>query len=306
MNIQDFRIFFDIVYYNSFSQAAVHNHVSQSAVSQAVRRIEEELNSKLIDRSARPFNLTKAGKRFYEGSKKMLDTYETIKAEVLAGDEDIAGIVRVGAIYSVGLIELNQYIQKFIRMHPKCNVRLSYQRPNLIYDMLDKDEIDMGVVSYPTSRSDIKIERWRNESMALVCHPDHPLAIRSRIAARQLHGEKLIAFDPDLQIRKEIDKWLASSDIEVDVVMEFDNIENIKQAVEINAGVAILPLPTVERDMHYRHLAVVPLETSRLIRPVGIVYKKHKKLDDVALNFIDYLMSVPDMAAPPRTSVAGS
>ncbi|MBN1516539.1 LysR family transcriptional regulator [Candidatus Sumerlaeota bacterium] len=296
MNIQDFKIFFDIVTHNSFSQAAAMNHVSQSAVSQTVRRLESELNCRLIDRSVRPFQLTRAGKHFFEGSKKILNLFESLCSEVQASEteEEIAGVVRVAAIYSVGLVELNQRIQLFVRLHPKTNVRLAYQRPNLIYDSLDRDEVDLGVVSYPLPRKDLKILHWRNERMALVCHPDHPLSRQNSITADLLQGVKLIAFDRDLPIRKQIDKWLLKNGIEAEIVMEFDNVENIKQAVEVKAGASILPLPTVKRDVHYRYLSVVPLESAELIRPVGILHKKHKPLSTASQAFIKFLLDSTD------------
>ena len=93
-----------------------------------------------------------------------------------------------------------------------------------------------------------------------------------------LQGEKFVAFDRDLAVRKAIDRALKQHDVKVEVVMEFDNVETIKQAIGINAGVSILPRPTVLNESGMRTLAVTPLALPGLVRPVGIIHRRGRRL----------------------------
>ena len=125
--------------------------------------------------------------------------------------------------------------------------------------------------------------------MVLTCVPDHQLAQQRAIKVQQLNGERYVAFDRELRIRREVDRFLHGHGVSVDVVLEFDNIENIKKAVEIAAGVALLPLPTLFREINAGTLAAVPLEDSRFVRPLGIIRQRHHKLGPMAQQFLDCL-----------------
>ncbi len=127
--------------------------------------------------------------------------------------------------------------------------------------------------------------------MVLVCAPGHRLAKFETVTFEDLAGEKVIGFDNDLTIRREIDRVLQLHDVEVAVAMEFDNIETIKRAVEIGAGVALLPEPTVLREVESGSLAMVPLATEELVRPLGIIHRRGKELGSTTRRFIELLQS---------------
>jgi hypothetical protein len=127
--------------------------------------------------------------------------------------------------------------------------------------------------------------------MVLVCAPGHRLAGLESVAFEDLAGAKVIGFDSDLTIRREIDRVLALHDAEVRVTMEFDNIETIKRAVEIDAGVALLPEPTVLREVEAKTLAMVPLASDELVRPLGIIHRRGKELASTTRRFIELLRS---------------
>ena len=106
---------------------------------------------------------------------------------------------------------------------------------------------------------------------------------------QDLNGEKFVAFDPDLGIRKAIDRALKQRNIRVNVVMEFDNIETIKEAIAIGAGVSILPRPTVQKETEIGSLAAIPLGIPDLVRPVGIIHRRQKHLSPTVTRFIESL-----------------
>lgn len=289
MQLRALKVFCDVVGYRSFSRAAEENGISQSGASQVVHQLEAGLGARLIDRSKRPFVLTPAGETYYAGCRRIVERYVALEDEIRTMNQEPAGRLRVASIYSVGLHYMNQCLKRFMTQWPKVNVRLEYQHPNRVCDMVEHDQADVGLISYPKSTRTITALPWREEPMLLVCHPQHRLATAGVRSLRSLDGEKMIGFDASLTIRREIDRVLDQHGVEVDVVMEFDNIETIKRAVEIDAGIALLPEPTVAREVQAGSLAAVRLPTDELKRPIGIIHRRGKELGKAARRFIELL-----------------
>jgi len=142
---------------------------------------------------------------------------------------------------------------------------------------------------------------WREEEMVVACPPDHPLAPLQAIRPLRLAGEKYVAFDKGLVIRREIDRFLREQGVTVDVTLEFDNIENIKKGIEIGAGLGILPEPTLRQELHAGTLRALHLEGCRLVRPLGIIHRR-QQLNSAARGFIELLRTTTYPAAPGETT----
>jgi len=293
MHFKSLKLFCDVVSRRSFSRAAEENGISQSGASQMVNHLEEHLGVKLIDRTKRPFVLTPEGEAYYDGCRKLVRRYFALEEEVKTLHEEVAGRVSVASIYSIGLSHMNSFVQSFLRKHPKANVRLQYQHPHRVYELVESDQVDLGLVSYPRSSRTLKATAWREEPMVVVCSPRHKLAQRREVSLSELHGCDMVGFDPNLEIRQEIDRALADSGAEVRVAMEFDNTETIKRAVEIDAGLSILPRPTVDREVEAGALIALPLEGANLNRPIGIIQRRGKELGMTATRFMQLLLAQP-------------
>ena len=299
MNLEMLKLYCDIVRLHSFSQGAAANQISQSAASQAIQQMETELDVLLIDRSKRPFMVTPEGRTFYDGCQALLQGFEKVRAHIASARTQITGNVRVAAIYSVGIHIMSDHMQRFMSLHPQAKVRLEYLHPNKVVEAVLNDEADLGILSYPPSNRSLTILPWRDEAMVFVCHPTHRLARRKIITAADLHGENFVAFDADLSIRKAIDRCLRQHDVKVNVVMEFDNIETIKQAIAIGAGVSILPRPTILKEVGNRTLAAAPLSMAELVRPLGIIHRRGKLFTPTIARFLELLRHSDQ--APSRT-----
>ena len=290
MHLKSLKIFCDVVGRRSFSRAASENGISQSGASQTVNTLEEHLGVKLIDRTKRPLVLTPEGEVYYEGCRKLVQRYFALEEEVRTLHEEVAGRVSVASIYSIGLSHMNRFVQSFLRSYPKANVRVQYQHPHRVYELVESDLVDLGLVSYPRSSRTIKATTWREEPMVVVCAPGHRLAALDAVKLEDLHGQEVIAFDSDLEIRHEIDRALAARGVEVRVTMEFDNTETIKRAIEIDAGVSLLPQPTVDREVEAGALVTRPLVGIELKRPIGIIQRRGKELGKTAFRFMQLLL----------------
>jgi DNA-binding transcriptional LysR family regulator len=283
------KVFCDVVSHRSFSDAAAENDISQPGASQMVSQLEDQLGVKLIDRSKRPLVPTPEGEVFYDGCRKLVQRFTALEEEVRTLHQEVSGRVNVASIYSIGLSHMNRFVQEFMQKHPKANVRIQFQHPDRVYEMVETDQVDLGLVSYPKGSRTIKAIDWRDEPMVFVSAPTHPLAKRDKITLDDLDGCDWVSFDPQLQIRRELDRVLAAHDVEMRVVMEFDNIETIKRAIEIGAGVALLPEPTVAKEVQSGSLIARPLKGAALSRPVGIVVRNNKELGAVTNLFIQML-----------------
>lgn len=289
VHLKSLKVFCDVVRQRSFSRAADENEISQSGASQVVNQLETTLGVKLIDRSKRPFVLTPEGEVYYEGCRQVVERYFALEDKVRTLHQEVVGRVRVASIYSVGLHLMSRYLKQFMSQHPKANVRLEYLHPDRVYQSVEDGVADIGLVSYPKSSRTIQAIQWREERMSLVCAPTNPLALRDKVRLSELHGHTMIGFDHGLTIRSEIDKALANQGAAADVVMEFDNVETIKRAIEIDAGMGLLPEPTVVREVNAGTLVAVPLEGEPLVRPLGIIHRRGKELSATAERFIELL-----------------
>jgi DNA-binding transcriptional LysR family regulator len=289
MTLEALRLYCDIVRLRSFSRGAAANQVSQSAASQAIQQLEGELGVQLIDRTKRPFTITSEGRTYHEACRALLQGYEKVLADLAALRGQVTGTVRVAAIYSVGLHDMSRHVQRFTALHPHAKVRLDYLHPQKVVDAVLEDEADLGVLSYPETDRRLAVIPLRSEPMVFVCPPGHRLARRRVVHPADLDGEPFVAFDRDLRIRKAIDRALKQQGVAVNRAMEFDNIETIKQAIGIGAGVSLLPEPTVRREVAQRSLAAVPLALPNLVRPVGIIHRRAKRFTPAAARFIDLL-----------------
>ncbi len=306
MQLEALKIFCDVVRWASFSRGASENGVSQSSASQAVHQLELRLGVKLIDRSKRPLVPTSHGRVYYEGCKDLVGRYLEVENRVkaLENDQNVVGTVRVASIYSVGLNHLTRYVDRFHAMYPGADVRLEYLHPTRVVESVAAGSADLGLISFPKKWPDLTAIPWRDEEMVVAVPPSHRLARQATLDVAELDGEKFVHFDSDLSIRRAIDRFLRKHGVQVETMLEFDNIENIKRAVEISAAVAVLPAPTVAREVDAGTLAAVRFRDHRLTRPLAVLHKSGGGLGLTVQRFLD-LLNTPEAAAKQAVAAAG-
>jgi DNA-binding transcriptional LysR family regulator len=277
MNLDVMKTFCDLVDSGSFSKAAKINLVSQSAVSQQLAKLERQLGTQLVNRGRGLVAPTDAGTAFYEGARDILRRYEALMGEVRSAAEAIRGVLRVGTIYSVGMYCLDPYVKRFIKSHPEVTLRVEYMRAHGIYTAVAAGELALGIVAYPERQRSVAVIPFITEELVAVFHPDHRLARKRAIDAAALSGESMVAFEPDIPTRRHIDRCLKAARVQVVVAMEFDNNETLKRAVEIGAGVTILPRKVVEREVAAGTLAYARFRNAKpWVRPLGILRPRGK------------------------------
>ncbi len=289
MQIETFKIFCDIAETESFSKAAAINEITQSAVSQQIRSLEERYKVMLIERGKKNFSLTQEGRVFLDGSKSILATFDRLAHRILEMQNIVAGDLRIGTVYSIGLHELPPYLKEFRRRYPQVKAKVEYRRSTQLYSEVHDGLLDLGLVAFPVKRKGLKVENFWQDKLVVICPPDHALSRKKSIRLDQLSGEKFILFEPDLPTRKAIDRLFKSQKVDIHVAMEFDNIETVKRAVEIESGISIVPSTTVAQEVLTGSLHSVELDGVDACRPLGIITKRNRATSPALRQFIGLL-----------------
>ena len=288
MDLSQLQLFKDIVQTRSISRGAAHNGVTQSAASQAVQELERSLGTQLLDRSRRPLEILPAGRMLYDLARDVLRRQQEFLVQVEELKGGLGGTVRVAAIYSVGISEMSRLEAEFYKRMPSAQLEVNYLRPEKVYQAVIDDRVDLGLVSYPEATRDVVALPWREEPMVVTCSPDHPFASRECLRPEDLDNVEFIGFDDDLPISREIERFLKDRGVRVQVVMQFDNIQSMKEALRFGHAVSILPMPMLREEVADGRLVTVQLDC-RLFRPLGIIHRKRRSFPRAAQVFLDLL-----------------
>lgn len=289
MHIEILKMFCDLVTLRSFSKTAEKHMVSQSAVSQQVAQLEIEHKCQLLNRQKRPLELTTAGEIFYRAARDMVDRYELLKSEMNTLKQAAQCRVNVGAIYSIGMHTLPEYLKKFMVKRPNVNVHVEYFTADKIYEMVLAGELDIGLVAVPRRDKRLEVYDFEDESLVLACSPKHPLAAQSHIDIHKLQFERFISFEEGVPTRVWIDGIFQRYNIVIRPVMEFDNVETVKKAVEINSGVSILPRPAMLQELAMGTIKAIEFENERFVRPTGILVRRDRVISQETRYLIELL-----------------
>lgn len=289
MQIESLKVFCDLAETKSFTKAAQINGVTQSAVSQQISSLETKFAATLIERSKKKFTLTKEGETLYKYSNQIAQSYDELRHKIQEIQNVVTGAIKVVTIYSIGLHELPPYLKKFLKKHPTVNVSVEYRRATQLYEDIISGMADIGLVAYPQKDPRLQVTSLAEDMLVLICHPEHPLAQKPRVKLSEIVSHKFIAFEPDIPTRRAIDKILRDRNVEVDHAMEFDNIETVKRAVEIDAGISIVPRSPVSQEVAKKTIAMVEIEDEQFYRPLAAVHKKNKVLSPAMKEFLALL-----------------
>ena len=195
----------------------------------------------------------------------------------------------MAAIYSIGMHALPNYVKKFMVKYPKVNVHIEYFSASRIYEMVLAGDIDIGLVAVPKRDKKLDVYDFEDEQLVLVCSPRHPLAQQSQADIHDVQFERFISFEKNVPTRIWIDNILQHYNITVRPVMEFDNIETTKRAIEINSGISILPRAAIEQEVAAGTLKAIDFSNDNFVRPTGIIIRKNKILGLAAQYLIELL-----------------
>jgi DNA-binding transcriptional LysR family regulator len=290
MHVETLKVFCDLAEMRSFSKTAEKHLLSQSAISQQLAQLEIAFRCQLVNRKKRPIELTQAGQFLYTAAQEMLDRYEQFRSELNSLKTTTGNRINVAAIFSIGMHTLPEYVKRFMVKYPNVNVHIEYFSAARIYELVSGGEIDVGLVAVPKRDKRFEVYDFEDEPLVLACSPKHPFANDSQVDIHQLQFERFITFDKDVPTRQWIDGILQRYNIVIRPVMEFDNIETVKRAVEINSGVSILPETAILQEAAEGTIKRITFSNENFVRPTGIIVRKNRVLTQATKNFVELLV----------------
>jgi DNA-binding transcriptional LysR family regulator len=223
----------------------------------------------------------------------MLDRHEQLKNELSSLQKSSVSRINVAAIFSIGMHTLPDYVKKFMVSYPDVNVHIEYFSASRIYELVLSGDVDIGLVAVPKRDKRLDVYDFEDEPLVLVCSPKHPLSYESQVDIHRLQFERFIAFEKGVPTRAWIDNILGRYNIVVRPVMEFDNIETVKRAVEINSGISILPQTAILQELGSGTIKAIAFSNEKFVRPTGIILRKGKILGQAGRYFIELLRKKP-------------
>jgi DNA-binding transcriptional LysR family regulator len=251
--------------------------------------LEKHFDVTLIDRSIRPWRLTLEGDKLFQGAGKIIAQINALEAEIKGILPPENTQIRIACIYSVGIRHMRQQIEKFQQQYPQTRIKLMYEHPGRILESLSHNKIDMGIISFPKANKILSVIPLFKEPMVIACSPDHRCAGLKMVLIHQFQNEPFISFSKELPIRREVDSFLKSNQVQIKTVLEFDNVESIKRAVEAGSGISILPRPSLDREVETGTLSAVDFSPESFYRPLGIIHLRAKHFNRESSRFIEYL-----------------
>ena len=289
MHVDSLKVFCDLVESGNFSRAATANSITQSAVSQQVRCLETRFGCALLERSRRGVTPTPEGQAFYATCKEILSLLDGFDGRLKELKNEVAGELRIASVFSIGLHDLPARLKVYREKYPHVDVKVDYGRSAQVYQMVESGQVHVGLVAYPAKRPGLIFEVFDEDRLVIICHPRHPLAAKKRIPLSAIAGQRFIGFEPDTPTRKMIDRHLRKARIEIIHVADFDNIETVKRAVEIESGISIVPARTVLAEAASGQLCAVEIETPGMVRPLAMLINRTRPRPQGMKEFISIL-----------------
>ena len=272
MDLRQLEMFRAVAEQGTFTKAAAHMHVSQSAVSRQVQLLEDELGGALLRRSGKGVTLTEAGELLLRMAHRVERDVGEALAEISQTHALKRGSLHLGGGMTVCLYILPRLLKSYRKRYPGVDIRITTGSSEKILERVRAHEVDLGLLTLPINARDLEILPVMKEEMVVVTSPGHPLAREKTIDPMALGKYPLILYEPGSNTRKALDQFFLDEGIAAEVAMETENVEIIKAMVAINLGVTIVPYTPVARDVRSGRLACVRIRGRRLFRETGWVF----------------------------------
>lgn len=286
MNLADLQTFLTVASERSFSRAAAQLHRTQPAVSQAVRRLEEELDERLFDRTSKGGRLTEAGRILLDYARRLTELRDEAKNAVRELQDFRRGRVAIGA-NEAAVHVLLPIVSNFRDAHPDAQVEVRRIPARQVANEVINGVLDFGVLTFDPAERGLNSVTIGADELVLLTSPDHPLATRKEISMEEFGRQTVIAHNDPSPARERVLRLAEQRHAPINIQMSFPSLDGIKRAVEMGLGVALLPRRCALTEISRRQLAVVKVSQLRLPRQVRLVYRRSGELSRAAAAFLN-------------------
>jgi LysR family transcriptional regulator, transcription activator of glutamate synthase operon len=271
----------------NFTRAAAAEHIAQPALSQQIRRLEEEVGLALVERTTRHVALTEAGSLLVVRARRILAELEAAQTEIEALHGMYTGHVTIGAMHTMGPVDVSLALAIFHRRHPNVGLTVREHASEEMAELLRIDELDLAFLSV-TERVEahgLGLQQLVSEELVVLLATDHPLSRRRRVRMAELAGEQFVSFRPGSRLRELLFGAGREAGFEPHVTLESNEPQRIRRLVSRGLGVAILPRSDAE--VPGADVAVVTLTDPPLRRDVTLAWREGRRHSPAAAEFLD-------------------
>lgn len=290
MHVETLKTFCDLAETKSFTVTAKRRGVTQSAVSQLLTCLERDFRARLVERGAGSpaFKLTPQGQAYLEYNREIVRLAGKLKREIRKIKDACSGVIELAACHSIALYQLPSVLRQFQQDYPATAVHVRYGNVDRVYADVLENKADLGLVSFPRKIKGLKSERFHQERLVLVCHPQHPLVSRRAVTFAKLKGQRFVAWReiPWIMFFRTLGMY---DRFHYQPLQEFEEVEMVKRAVEVDVGISILPEATVLSEVANKTLAAVSFEKGGYYQPLAVIYREAKSFSSIMEEFIQSL-----------------
>jgi LysR family transcriptional activator of glutamate synthase operon len=290
MELRQLRYFIAVAERRHFTRAAADLHVAQPALSQQIRRLEDELGFELLARTSRSVALTQAGEVLLVRARRVLAEVDGALEDLEALKGLLTGRVVIGAIQSLGPFDLPGLLADFHALHPGVDILLREETTQRMLAMLAADELDLAVAAIePAPPDELAFAEIYEEDLVLAVPPKHPLAGRERLALTDLPDDPFIFFREGSGLRAATERALAAAGIVPRVRFESTELTRVRALVARGLGVAIMPRSETERPSSpAQRVVAIALGPPALRRRIGLVWRRERRQPPAAEAFLRF------------------
>lgn len=285
MQLQDLNAFIAVATDRSFSKAAKRLHRTQPAISQAIRRLEDELGDKLFDRTSRNGALTEAGMLLREHASRLLRLAAEAEAAVRELQQVRRGRVVVGA-NEAAVHSLLPLLESFAAQHPQARVEVRRVPSRQIATELLERSLDFGILTFQPPDKGLQSITLGADELVMLASPTHRLASKKRVTIEEVGRETVIAHNDPSPARDRVLRVYERRHAPINIQIALPSLDGIKRAVEMGMGVALLPRRCALSEIARGQLVAVKVPELSAPRTVRLVYRKSGELSHAANAFL--------------------
>ena len=287
MDVRDLQIFLSVSKHLNYTRAGEEINLSQPSVSVRIRQLESELRVKLFEQLGKKVVLTDAGQLLVPYANRVIAAVDDAHHAVdeLQGLE--RGSLRIGASTTPGMYLVPQVVARFKRSHPKIDIHLRIKDTREVEDGVLSNEFDFGFVGGHLAAAEVSAHAWLTDELLLVVSPDHRLTNKKTVRKQDLEGESFIVRESGSATRATIVTQLQQANFELETVIEMENPESIKKAVQSGLGIAFISKFAIATELKAKTLTAIRVRNLTINRELKIVHRKDKHLSRAAVAFIE-------------------
>ena len=286
MELNELQVLQAVAAERSFSRAAVRLHRTQPAVSQAIRRLEQELGERLFDRSSKGGRLTEAGTILLDYAERLTRLTDEAEDAVRELQELRRGRVVIG-VNEAAVHVLLPIVVQFREAHPRAQVEMRRVQSRQIPGEVLNRSLDFGLVTFPPGERGLLSVSLGVDELVMLTHPSHPLARRRQVTMEEFGRQTVIAHNDPSPRRERVLRLFEQKHAPINIQMSLPSLDGIKRAVEMNLGVALLPRRCALSEIARKQLAAVRVPQLRVPRNLRLIYRQSGESSHAASAFLE-------------------